>query len=78
MLDVNTMSDQATGPEAVEVCGSSSTWARRSVTRRPTVSEGQDLTAPIVKPVMKRSSSRLKTNAIGIATSTAAACSDCQ
>src|SRR5215213_3003237 len=36
------------------------------------------LTAPIVKPVMKRSSNRLKTNAIGTATSTADAWSDCQ
>jgi hypothetical protein len=32
----------------------------------------------MVKPVMKRSSRRLKANAMGTATRIAAACSDCQ
>jgi hypothetical protein len=38
----------------------------------------QPFTAPWVKPAMNRSRKRLNTNAIGTATSTVAACSDCQ
>ena len=53
-------------------------WSAGTGSAVTTCGWGQALTAPIVKPAMKRSSSRLNVKAIGMATNTAAACSDCQ
>src|SRR5690554_243296 len=60
------------------VVKASSQWARSALWNTSTSNAAQPLTAPIVNPAMNRSRKRLKTMAMGSATNTADACSDCQ